>query len=187
MFYSKIISTHEIGFSLTCMPSLSVELDNHASFESLPLGGVYKKNIKFTKPKNSLLVDFNFSNSYSNFTQATISDVVAELVTGIIRNYFMKILPNPYIICSERSAIPVFYNNIKDLANTTQRSKFDNNSVQYVANKVLRHDDDLDNKSIQAFEGLYQQAMLDNITFFDGSLKKINISSIFNDKQYKEI
>lgn len=190
MLYSKIISTHEIGFSLTCMPSLSVALDNHASFESLPLGGIYKKNIKFTKPKNSLIVDFNFSNSYSNFTQATISDVVAELVTGIIRSYLRKILPDPYIICSERAAISVFYGNIKNLANTIQRSKFDNNSIQYVANKTLRHEDDFEKTSIQAFEGLYQQAMLDNITFFDNSLKNLkihNVHSIFDDKQNKEI
>lgn len=188
MFYSSIFAPHEIGFSPTNAPRLSVEVGTHASFKSLPFGGIYKKTITITKPKGSSIVDFNFSNPYSNFTKATISDVVAELVTSIIRGYLKKILPIPYIICSERSAISVFYGNIKNLANSIQWSKFDdNNRIQYVANKVLRHGNDLEDKSIQAFDGLYQQAMLDNITFFDDSLKNNKISSMFDNKQHKEI
>lgn len=186
MIYSSFIATNEIGFSLTCSPTLSVELGSHTLFENLPLGGVYKKSIKFTKPKDSFIVDFNFSSSYSNFTQATISDVVAELITGVIRAYLKKILPQPFIICSERAAISVFYSNIKNLANTMQHSKFDNNSIQYVANKFQRQENDHGSTLIKEFDGLYQQAMLDNITFFDYSLKS-NSLSIFTDKQHKEI
>lgn len=185
--YSLFIANFQIGLSYTCIPRLSAELLSYTPFKYSSFVGIYKKNIKFTKPKDSLIVDFNFSNSYSNFTRSTKSDIVNELVTGIVRGYLKSILPIPYIICSERAAISVFYNNIKNLANTTQQSRFNNDSIQYVVNKFQRQENDNENKLVKEFDGLYQQAMLDNITLFDYSLKNSKTNSIFADKQYKEI
>lgn len=137
-------------------------------FETL-IFGEYLKVTKVKKSDDLMLV---FKNGikpeeifHLGFTEIFMNTVFSSIFSQIFKNT----LPAPFLITSERSSIVVFNKMLNNLSNTTQR-------ISYKENKKFNQLEDkffvtntTDNS--QPIPGLYQQAVLDNITYFEESVK----------------
>ena len=133
-------------------------------FESIIFGDFL--TITKVKKSDDLMLVFNGGiNLDPVFTEMLIYTIFSSIFSQIFKN----ILPSPFLITSERSSIVVFNKMLNNLSNATQR-------ISYKENKNFNQLEDkffvantTDNS--QPITGLYQQAVLDNITYFEESVK----------------
>lgn len=173
--YSRTYGATEIGYyALSNDVKLETTFDYYSFYDWDGNNTLANKSIEYKKLKSSYDIEFTNLRVNSEISDETLNKLVNRVIIDLLVDYFKYILPNPVILCSERAAISVFSNKINDLSGTTQDMEIsiDRTSGSFkIKREFITKKEDQKNNN-----GLYQQAMLDNITMYDESLSYEGIS-----------